>query len=302
MMKAAAVGKGKPINPSLRARKRTFFFFSFPAAFLYSLFFIFPVGMGLYYSMTDWDGIAKNINFIGLENYTKLLSNKRFLNAMLFNLRYTILLTIFIVVLGVILALLLNSKVKGITFFRATFFLPAVLAGVTVALIFNQIFYRAIPPIGQALGIPWLSNNILSSKDTAMYGILFVNIWQGVAMPTILFLAGLQSIPQELQEAAAIDGANAWNRFRFITVPFLLPVLTVVMVLTIKSGLMVFDYIVSLTDGGPARSTESVAILIYAHAFKENKFSYSSAEAIVVGLIVAAISAVQIFFTNRKKV
>ncbi len=283
-------------------RKCTFAFFTIPGFLLYSTFFILPILLGIYYSLTDWNGISTHYNFIGAKNYIKIFSDKRFLNALLFNSKYCIMLTVCIVVLGIALALLLNNKVKGITFFRAAFFLPAVLSMLTIGLIFNEIYYRAIPPIGQMLGIEFLSKNILSNKDTAVYGILFTNVWQGVALPTLLFLAGLQSIPQNLYEAAIIDGANRWQSFRHITLPFLVPVLSIVMVLTLKGGLMVFDYVKSLTDGGPVGATESVSLLIYSNAFVENKYSYSIGEAIIVGLIICGISAIQISISNRKKV
>lgn len=285
-----------------RSRRTTFALFSLPGFTLYCVFFIFPVLLGIYYSMTNWNGISKNIDFIGFRNYARIFQDKRFLSALSFNARYCLMLTVCIVVLGVLLALLLNSKIKGITFYRAMYFIPAVLSMITVGLIFNQIYYRAIPPIGKALGIDWLSKNILSSQQTAVFGVLFVNVWQGVAMPTLLFLAGLQTIPEELYEAAAIDGASGWQRFKKITIPFLMPTLSVVMVLTVKSGITVFDYVKSLTDGGPGGATESVSLLIYSNAFVESKFSYAVAEAIILGIIIAAISAVQIKLTNRKKV
>lgn len=300
-MATASAGK-PPLSGRDRNRRVTFALFTAPGLLLYSAFFIFPVVMGFYYGMTDWNGITRKYNFIGLNNFFSAFRDKRFLKALTFNLKYCLILTVCIVALGVILALLLNKKMKSITFFRAAYFMPAVLSGITVSLIFNQIFYRAIPPLGQALGIEWLSKNILSNPTTAMFGILFVNVWQGVAMPTLLFLTGLQSIPEDLYEAASLDGAGPFHRFRYITVPYLLPVLSVVMVLTVKSGLMVFDYVKALTDGGPGGATESVSLLIYSNAFVENKYSYAIAEAIIVGVLIALLSAIQISVTNRKKV
>lgn len=286
-----------------RSRRLTFLAFSIPGIFLYSLFFIYPVLMGIYYSLTDWNGISRNVNFIGLANYVKIFTKSpRFRNAITFNLRYTVMYVALILVLGIFLALILNHKVKGITFFRAAFFLPAVLCGVTVGLIYGQIFYRIVPAVGKALGIEALSTNILGSKQLAIYGILFVSVWQGLAMPTVLFLAGLQTIPTDLYESAMIDGANSWQRFKFITMPFLIPVITVVLILSVKGGLGIFDLIVALTDGGPARTTESVSYLVYADAFKNNKFSFAIAESVVVGMILALISVVQIIFQNKKKV
>lgn len=284
-----------------RSKRITFTMFTLPGMILYSLFFIFPILSGIYYSLTNWNGISKNYDFIGIENFLRIFKDQRFLRALVFNFKYCILLTICIVVLGMSLSILLNRKVKGITAFRAIYFFPAVLSMLTVGLIFSQIFYRGIPPIGKALGIESISKNILSHPNTAIYGILFVNVWQGVAMPTLLFLAGLQTIPEELYEAAAIDGANGWNKFKKITIPFLLPVLSVVLVLTVKSGLMIFDYVMSLTEGGPGGATESVSLLIYNNAYVETKYSYAIAEAILVGIIIAIISAFQIKLTNKKE-
>lgn len=284
-------------------RRLTFALFTIPGFFLYSLFFIYPVLMGAYYSFTDWDGISRKIEFVGLKNYIKILTRSpRFRSAITFNAKYTVMYVICILVLGIALALVLNHKVKGITFFRAAFYLPAVLCGVTVSLIFGQIFYRVVPLFGQMLGVEVLSTNILGNKQLAIYGVLFVSVWQGVAMPTVMFMAGLQTIPEDLFESAMIDGANSWQRFRYITIPFLIPVITIVLILSVKGGLGIFDTIVGLTGGGPARSTESVSFLIYNDAFKDNKFAYAIAESMIIGVILAVVSVIQITFQNKKKV
>lgn len=294
--------KSKHSGAALRERKTTYALFTIPGVLLYSMFFIVPIIMGVYYSMTDWNGISRKFNFTGLNNYISIFSDKRFGKSLMFNLEYSLLLILGILLVSISLALLLNTKIKGRGFFRGMYFLPAVLSMLTVGLIFNQFFYRVLPMIGESLGIQLLSTNILANPKLAKYGVLFVNIWQGSAMPTVIILAGLQSIPEDLYEAAALDGANGWQRFVSITIPYLLPVLSVVLVLTLKGGLMIFDYIMSLTQGGPAGVTESVAMLIYKHGFVENKYSYGIAEAVVTGIIIASISAIQIYATNRKKV
>ena len=182
------------------------------------------------------------------------------------------------------------------------FVLPAVLSMITVSLVFKQVFFYVLPAIGKALGIEALSTNILASKQNAIYGVLFVHLWQGVALPTLLFLAGLQTIPTELYEAAAIDGANGWQQFKHITVAYLIPTLSVVLVLLVKQGLMVFDYVKSMTAGGPGTATQTIALLIYNNGFERNRYSYSIAQAIATGVIIALISAIQIQASNRKKV
>lgn len=301
--KPKVIGGGGKNELIHRQRRATFALFTLPGFILYSLFFIYPVLMGAYYSFTDWDGISRTINFIGLKNYQKILTRSpRFRNAITFNLKYTVMYVILILVLGIILALVLNNKVKGITFFRASFFLPAVLCGITVSLIFSQLFYRVFPLLGQLLGIEALSTSILGNKQLAIYGVVFVTVWQGVAMPTVMFMAGLQTIPEDLYESAMIDGANGWHRFKYITLPFLIPVITIVLILSVKGGLGIFDTIVGLTGGGPSRATESVSFLIYDDAFKGGKFAYAIAESMIIGIILAVVSVIQITFQNKKKV
>lgn len=299
---SAQKSKKKTHSAMTRERITTYGLFCLPGFIAYCVFLIFPILMGIYYSFMDWNGISKSYNFIGFANYAKLFTDKKFGEALLFNFRYTIMLIIGVVVISVVLALLLNKEFKGRSFFRTLYFLPAVLSMITVSLVFKQVFFYVMPAIGKALGIEALSTNILASKQNAIYGVLFVHLWQGVALPTLLFLAGLQTIPTELYEAAAIDGANGWQQFKHITVAYLIPTLSVVLVLLVKQGLMVFDYVKSMTAGGPGTATQTIALLIYNNGFERNRYSYSIAQAIATGLIIALISAIQIQASNRKKV
>ena len=294
--------KKKTHSAMTRERITTYGLFCLPGFIAYCVFLIFPILMGIYYSFMDWNGISKGYNFIGFANYAKLLTDKKFGAALLFNFRYTIMLIVGVVVISVVLALLLNKEFKGRSFFRTLYFLPAVLSMITVSLVFKQVFFYVLPAIGKALGVEALSTNILASKQNAIYGVLFVHLWQGVALPTLLFLAGLQTIPTELYEAAAIDGANGWQQFKHITVAYLIPTLSVVLVLLVKQGLMVFDYVKSMTAGGPGTATQTIALLIYNNGFERNRYSYSIAQAIATGVIIALISAIQIQASNRKKV
>lgn len=296
--KKRAVGRSK----LQREQTLTFIAFTIPGFLMYCCFLIFPILMGIYYSFMDWNGISPSYDFIGLENYADLLTDRKYKAALLFNVRYTLLLIVGVVVISVILALMLNREIKGRSFFRTLYFAPAVLSMITISLIFKQIFFYVLPAIGQRLNIALLSSNVLADRDLAIYGVLFVHLWQGVALPTLLFLAGLQTIPQELYEAASIDGTNAWQQFRAITVTYLLPTLSVVLVLVVKQGLMVFDYVKSMTQGGPGGATQSIALLIYNNGFERNKYSYSITQAIATGLIIAFISFIQIKYTSGKKV
>ena len=295
----------KPKANSLMRKEQwiTYLLMTAPGLVLYCVFLILPILMGIYYSLTDWTGIGTNFNFIGLDNYVKVFTNdKRFGNALIFNLRYSVFLVAGIVVIGFMLAMLLNREMKGRSFFRTLYFMPAVLSMITIALVFKQVYFYVLPSIGKAIGSATLSENIIADRKLAIYGILFVHLWQGVALPTLLFLSGLQTIPIDLYEAASIDGANAWHQFKSITVPYILPTLSVVLVLAVKQGLNVFDYINAMTKGGPGGATTSIAMLIWQNAWERNRFSYAIAQAVVTGLIIAVISFIQIKFTNDRKV
>lgn len=290
--------KKKKIN----SKDITMFLFTVPGTLLYLVFFIYPILVGVYYSLTDWNGITKKFNFVGLKNYMTILGDERFRSSFLFTLKYALILLVLGVFISILLAILLNSKIKAKSLFRSVYFFPAVISMLTAGLIFNEFFYRVLPKIGAGLNIGALESSVLSNPTLAQYGIMFVHLWQGVAIPTVLLMAGLQSIPQELIESASLDGASKWQIFKTITIPFLLPVITVIVVLMFKDGLMLFDYVVSLTQGGPAGSTESVALLIYNHGFKEMKFSYGIAESIILCIVVCTISFIQISINNKKKV
>jgi len=282
-------------------KSRTLALFIIPGLFFYLMFAIVPILMGIRYSFTDWNGFSPHYNNVYFRNYLRIFHDDSFLHALNFTFRYTVALVCFITLFSLLIALLLNVKVKGSTFFRALYFFPAVLSMLTLGLIFNQIYYRALPVLADATGLQFLKG-ILSTPQKAFWGVLFVQIWQGLAIPTILFLAGLQTIPIDQVEAAQMEGAGAIRTFHSIKLPYLYPTLTVVLVLALKSGILAFDNIKAMTEGGPAGSTISIAFIIYQHGFTEMKFSYSIAEAIFMGCIICFISAIQISINNKKKV
>ncbi|TDG00992.1 sugar ABC transporter permease [Paenibacillus piri] len=281
---------------------RVYVWFTLPALLLYIGFFFYPALMGLNYSLTNWDGMARTYRYIGLSNYAAIFKDERFLHALGFTFKYTLIVVVAKLAIALGLALLLTSRMRFRSFFRSIYFFPAVLSLITIGLIFNEIFFTILPVIGEALGIEPLSRNILGNKDTALYGILIANIWHGVAVPMVIFMAGLSSVPKDLHEAATIDGAGKRQRFFSITLPFLIPMLNVNLVLLIKGGLTVFDSIVAMTDGGPGTSTESIGFLIYRHGMLENKFGYATAESIFVFAMIAIISYVQMKWLNKQEV
>ncbi|MFF3923427.1 carbohydrate ABC transporter permease [Paenibacillus lactis] len=279
-----------------------FFMMTFPAVLLYCLFFLAPVFIGFYYSLTNWDGFSLSYDMVGFQNYIDILQDKRFLNGLSFTLLYTVIVVFGKLSVALVLALLLSRPLKLRGLFRSIYFFPAVLSMITVGLMFNQFFYSLFPPIGEKLGIEWLSLNLLGNPDTAILGIALTNIWQGFAIPMVIFIAGLSNVPKDIIEAAVIDGASPVQRFFSITIPYLIPMLTVNVVLAVKGGLTVFDYIVAMTNGGPSKSTESMGFLIYQHGMSEMKFGYGTAEAIYVFILIGVLSFIQIKLLARKEV
>ncbi|MDR1566663.1 MAG: sugar ABC transporter permease [Treponema sp.] len=273
-----------------------------PGTALYIMFFIVPIIWGIYYSFTNYNGIARKYSFVGLDNYVNGFRNPRFLNSLGFTIRYALCLIVLLTIISLCIALLLNRKFLLRKYVRAVFFLPAVLSSLTVGIVFDELYARALPALGELLDITALTMNMLSRKNTAFWGLLFVHVWQGLAIPTVLFLAGLQVIPDDLVEAAMIDGAGKIQRFRSITIPFLMPIISIILVLSLKSGLMVFEYIMAMTNGGPGGSTESLAFLIYNHGFVERKFSTAIAESIMMAFLICGISFIQISWSNKKRV
>jgi raffinose/stachyose/melibiose transport system permease protein len=279
-----------------------YLWFVLPGLVIYTALVVCPIFIGVFFSTTNWNGIARSYMFIGVKNYIAMFSDNRMRNSVLFTARYTVMIVLCLTTISMVLALMLTANIRLRTFFRTMFFFPAVLSLMVIGLMWNEILYHIGPMIGSALNIKALQSNILGNAGLAQYGILLVNVWQGLAIPTVLFIAGLQVIPKELYEAAIIDGAGAWRKFTAITLPFLIPIINIVLVLSVKGGITLFDLVRSMTDGGPGRATESISLLIYRNAFMENKYSFGVAQSVVLFLVIAAISCLQFSLLGKKEV
>jgi raffinose/stachyose/melibiose transport system permease protein len=187
------------------------------------------------------------------------------------------------------------------TALRGVFFIPNVLAILIVGYIFNYLFANSLPAVAQALGIEALSTNILADPDLAWLGVVAVAVWQAAAFSVIIYLAGLQTISDDVREAATIDGAGAWRRFASIVFPLIAPFFTINMVLSLKNFLQVFDHIVALTNGGPGTATTSVSLLIYSGGLEGGEYAYQTANAIVYFLVIVAVSIVQLRVLQRRE-
>ena len=268
---------------------------------LYATFYVFQVITGLFYSFTDWNGMSPHFKLVGLRNYAILFSNPNFWRSLWTTALYAFFLVAITMVLALVLSLALDSLKTFKTFTKAVYFIPAMLGSVTVALIWNQMYLRVFPFLGRAMNLDFLKVNPLGSPKTALLATVFINVWQAVAIPTLIFIAGLQSIPREQYEAAGIDGASPLQRFRYVTLPGLFPLFIVNLVLLIKAGFTAFDYPYTLTGGGPARAVEVISIAIINDAFTNFRFSIANAEAAVLFIIIAGISIVQIRFNRMDR-
>jgi len=267
------------------------------------MFMLYPVLTGFYYSLTDWNGISRKYGFIGLRNFVRLFHDERMYNSLGLTLYYTIILTLAVVVLALLLALLLNRQMRLRLIFRTIYFFPTVLSLVLAAIVFNNIFSSLLPMVSKELGISFLSKSLLSGANTALYGVLIVNVWQGTAIPFVIFLTGLQTVPPELLESATMDGASYFQTFRKVLLPFLVPSLQVVLILLLRQGITTFDYVKAMTDGGPGFVTETLPILIYVQAFGGRmNFSYAITESVLLFFLMAFLSFFQFRFFSEKGV
>lgn len=281
-------------------RQKTYILMVIPALLLFVAFNTIPLITGAMYSFTNYRGYG-SYDFVGLRNYIDLFSDSRVGNSYLFTFKYAIAGTILVNLLSLLLALGLNSKIKCKSLLRGVYFLPNILGGLIIGYIFSFIFTYIVPAIGSALHLGFLENSILASEKYAWIGVLIVGVWQAVAMNTIIYISGLQTIPADIYEAGMIDGAGKWQTFKSLTLPMLMPFVSTNLILSTKNMLMVFDQIMALTKGGPAQSTESISYLIYKNGMDGGQFGFQSANAVVFFVVIVTISIIQMVVTNKKE-
>ena len=283
-----------------RERKNTFLLITMPVLALFICFNTLPLIKGFIYSFTNFKGYG-SYDWVGLRNYIDLFQDARVGKTYLFTFKYALVGTILTNVISLILALGLNSKIKGKSVLRGIYFIPNVLGGLVIGYIFSFIFTYVLPAVGQVMGIGFLSSSILSNTATAWIGIVIVGCWQAIAMNTIIYISGLQTVPEDVYEAGAIDGATGWRQFKDITLPLIIPFFGINLVLSMKNFLMVFDQVMALTKGGPAQSTESISYLIYNNGMSGGQFGFQSANAFLFFVLIVAVSVFQMTVLNKKE-
>lgn len=274
-------------------RQRTFLLMTIPVLILFFAFNTLPLIKGVIYSFTNFRGYG-SYNYVGLRNYIDLFQDARVGKSYLFTIKMAIAATIVTNVISLVLALGLNSKIKFKSTLRGLYFVPNILGALVVGYIFNYFFTYIVPAL-------FHTSSILASTTWAWVAIVIVCAWQAIAMNTIIYISGLQTVPEDVYEAGSIDGATGWAQFKHLTFPLIIPFFSINMVLSVKNFLMVFDQIMALTKGGPAQSTESISFLIYNNGMAGGQFGFQSANAVLFFVIIVAFSVAQLQFTSSKE-
>nr|WP_300800669.1 sugar ABC transporter permease [uncultured Acetatifactor sp.] len=281
-------------------RQRTFLLITIPILALFVCFNTIPLIRGVVYSFTNFRGFGK-YDWVGFRNYIDLFSDARVGKSYWFTVKLALVSTVVVNVISLLLAMALNSKIRAKGFFRGAYFLPNILGSLVVGYIFNYFFTHIIPALADMTGIKALSSSILSSPSKAWIGVIIVCAWQAIAMNTIIYISGLQTVPEDVYEAGGLDGATGWKQFRYLTFPLIIPFFSINMVLCVKNFLMVFDQIMALTKGGPAQSTESISYLIYNNGMAGGQFGFQSANAVVFFIVIVVLSVAQMKFSSSKE-
>lgn len=286
----------------MKKNRLTFWLFVMPLLIPFLLVVIWPACNGIYYSMTNWTGIGKKADFIGLTNYVTILTKDAgFLSAFRYTTIFAIVSIVLINTLGFFLGLLVTQKMRGVTFMRGAFFVPNLIGGVLLGFIWQFIFIQGFDAFGNILGVKWLSGWLADTR-TASIALVIVVVWQLSGYMMLIYVAQLQQIPDALLEAATIDGASYRHKLFAIILPLMRPAFTIGVFLTLSHTFKLYDQNLTLTDGDPYGSTEMVALNIYNTAFGFDKFGEAQAKAVVFLIVVVIISSLQLYFSKKGEV
>ncbi|PXW90980.1 raffinose/stachyose/melibiose transport system permease protein [Streptohalobacillus salinus] len=284
----------------MKNKDLSFWLFLTPVLLALAIVVFIPLIIGTYYSFTDWNGLTVT-KFVGFEHYLNILKDETFIDALKFTTLFSIVAVILLNIIGLGLAILVTQKLKSSNFLRTIFFMPNLIGGLILGFIWQFVFINVFGEIGQSLGIPSLQG-WLSTTNTGFWGLVILTIWQMSGYIMIIYIAYLQNIPNELNEAADIDGASSLQRFRHITFPLVAPAFTVSMFLTLSNAFKIYDQNLSLTEGGPFGSTQMVAMDIVRTAYTRNQLAYGQAKAVIFFIIIAVIALSQVYYNKKREV
>lgn len=289
----------------MRKRKDMLWYMLFvlPLTIVFTSVVIIPFVMGIGYSFFAWDGMPLNPKiYIGLDNYIKLFNDQRFITSALHTVYYTILAVVLINLLGFAFALIATSKLKLRNLGRTMLFMPYLIGGLILGYIWKFIFSDLLRAIGEMTGWTHIFYNWLTDPDLALVAIVIVSTWQMAGYVMIIYITGIQSIPEDVIEAGKVDGAGFWRLLFHIKLPMIMQSITICLFLTLSMSFKIFDVNFSLTGGGPSNATEMFAMNIYNEIFSLNNYGYGQAKAMIFFVIVAIITLVQVAITKKKEV
>jgi len=294
--KRPASGSSTLRRNAARTGSRYLWLFILPAAVFYVFVVLIPSFQGVFFSFTDWNGLANDWTFVGLDNFVRLFEDPVSVKAIGNTFLYAILSTVFENIFGLLIALALHSRIKSRNVLRVLFFMPVVLLSVVIAYLWQYLFQvnnGAITQLLHAIGLSDANPNWLGDPNLVVFSISAIVIWQFTGYTMVIYLAGLQGVPQEQLEAASIDGAGPIARFWYVVRPLLAPAITVNIMLSLIRGFMIFDQIWVTTGGGPADTSHSLSTLVYRTAFQFGELGRGAAIALVLAVIVAVLGFFQ---------
>ncbi|MBU3145786.1 carbohydrate ABC transporter permease [Clostridium sp. CF012] len=290
------------MNKKLKG-KITTALFVIPSLFIFINVVIIPFVMGIVYSFTNWNGFAfKGSTFVGFTNYAAAFGDKKFSDAFWLTTQYTFVMIILVNIVGLSLALLVTSKIKGKNFFRGVYFLPNLIGGLILGFIWKFIFTKFFEQFGILTHTEKIFFNWLDEPTSAFWALVVVGVWQMAGYVMVIYIASIESISEEVMEAASIDGANNWTKFKRITLPLIAPAFTISLFITLSNSFKQYDTNLSLTNGGPFGSTELVTMNIFSTAFSYNKYAQAQAKSIIFFLVIMVVTVLQIYTTKKREV
>lgn len=283
-------------------KARKFILFAGPALF----FFLFIIGAsfvsGVQLSFTDWNGLADSYRFIGLENFIGAFRDMEFIISLGKTFTYVLFVVILtnIIAFGIAFGLTRGLRMQGV--YRVGFFTPNLIGGVVLGLIWRFVFSTALPGIGEFFHIGFLEHNLLSKPNTAFASLILVSVWQMAGYLMLIYMAGIVGLPKDVLEAGKLDGATGFDELKSIILPLIMPSITICGFMSIKNAFMTYDINMSLTNGGPYASTKLVAMQVYERAFTSQQYGVGQAEALILFVIVATITLIQVSISKSKEV
>ena len=283
-------------------KKKDFCMFALPGMFCFFAVVIVPFLYGVYLTLTDWNGVSKVKNFIGLENFAGVMKDAQFWSSLVLTFKYVIAVVVLVNVLAFAIAYLLTRGIKGQNFFRAGFFTPNLIGGIVLGYIWQFVFSRVFVNIGESTGWSFFEVSWLPEPNKAFLALVVVSVWQLSGYMILIYVAGFMGLSEVVMEAASIDGASGWVKLKNIIMPLMMSSITICLFLTLSRAFMVYDVNLSLTAGAPYGTTEMAAMHVYEKAFTSRQFGVGQAEAFILFVIVACISGLQVYFTKKREV